>query len=87
MLLAVDVGNTQTHLGAFEGVIMYTMHMLPERAERRRRIYDRILGQGCSLHFVLEDRAIHTPAEIPALEDLVVFARMASQAPAITNLG
>lgn len=73
-------------LAVFEGVIMYTMHMLPERTERRRRIYERILDQGCSLHLVLEDYVVAAERDIANLEDLVIFARMASQAPAITKL-
>jgi sporadic carbohydrate cluster protein (TIGR04323 family) len=73
-------------LSSFEGVIMYTMHMLPERAERRRRVYQRILDQGASLHLVLEDYVVAAERDIAALEDMVVFARMAAQAPAITKL-
>jgi sporadic carbohydrate cluster protein (TIGR04323 family) len=73
-------------LGTFEGVIMYTMHMLPERAKRRRRIYGRILEQRCSLHFVLEDCAIADRQDISKLEDILVFARLAAQAPKLAAL-
>jgi len=72
-------------LSTYEGVVMYTMHMLPEKPERRQRIYNKILEQGCSLHLVLEDRVIASAVDIPALEDLVIFARMASQAPALAK--
>ena len=73
-------------LGAYEGVLMYTMHMLPERAERRQAIYRRILDQGCTLHLVLEDYVVASEKDIVGLEDLVVFARLASQAPVLAKL-
>jgi sporadic carbohydrate cluster protein (TIGR04323 family) len=74
------------NLGAFEGLIMYSMHMLPERAQRRRRIYDRILEQGCSLHLVLEDLVIAAPQDVAQLEDLLVFTKMALDAPKLVKL-
>jgi sporadic carbohydrate cluster protein (TIGR04323 family) len=68
-------------LESFEGIIMYSMHMLPERTERRKAIYQRVLDQGCCLHFVLEDAVIAAPGDIASLEDLLVFSQIASAAP------
>ena len=42
-------------LDRYEGLLATSMFMMPKRAERRRKIYDAILEQGASLHFVLED--------------------------------
>jgi sporadic carbohydrate cluster protein (TIGR04323 family) len=69
-----------TDLAAYEGVIMYSMHMLPERAARRLAIYHKILGQGCALHLVLEDMVIGRPGDIGRIEELLVFARLANAA-------
>jgi sporadic carbohydrate cluster protein (TIGR04323 family) len=74
------------NLADFEGVIMYSMHMLPQRAERRQRIYDRILEQGCSLHLVLEDLVIAAPQDTAKLEDLLVLTKIASEAPKLAKL-
>lgn len=73
-------------LSGFEGVIMYSMHMLPARAERRKRIYDRILDQGCTLHLVLEELVVADPRDIEKVEDLLNLARLASQVRAPTAL-
>jgi sporadic carbohydrate cluster protein (TIGR04323 family) len=68
-------------LAGFEGVVMYSMHMLPERAERRAAIYSRIIQQGCRLHVVLEDITIGKAGDADRLEELLVLARMAAAAP------
>jgi sporadic carbohydrate cluster protein (TIGR04323 family) len=70
-----------TDLSAYEGVVMYSMHMLPLRSERRRLVYRNILDQGCQLHLVLEDLVISAPQSIERAEELIQFAQLASQAP------
>src|SRR6185312_12345496 len=40
-----------SELPAHEGIIAYSMFMLPQRAERRLRIYQRILAAGCGRGF------------------------------------
>ena len=42
-------------LPAFDGIVAYSMFMLPARAERRQQLYDRILAAGCSLRAACED--------------------------------
>ena len=37
------------NLSAFEGILMCSMYMLPQRAQRRERIYRQIFEQGASL--------------------------------------
>ena len=49
-------------LEALDGIILYSMFMLPQAADVRQRVYARLLGAGCSLHaavegFVLQDAA------------------------------
>ena len=65
----------------FEGVVMCSMSMLPERQERRRAILDKILGQGCALHLVLEGLVVAGPADIAAVEELIRFSQIAAGAP------
>lgn len=61
--LLSDLANTR-------GIICYSLFMLPEDAAYRRRIYDRILTAKAELHAAVEDVAIRTEADIPAIEDL-----------------
>lgn len=68
-------------LSEYEGVVMCSMHMLPQRTERRRGIYHGILEQGCSLHLVLEDLVIATPEDVEKVEELHLFDRLAAEAP------
>ena len=68
-------------LSGYEGIVMCSMHMLPQRAERRRRICRRVLEQDCSLHLVVEDFVVAAPPDIEKLEELLIIDRLASQAP------
>jgi sporadic carbohydrate cluster protein (TIGR04323 family) len=68
-------------LSEYDGIVMCSMHMLPERAERRQDIYRRVLEQGCSLHFVIEDLVIASAQDIEKAEELILFTQLASQAP------
>lgn len=67
-------------MAAFEGVLMCSMHMLPQRLDRRRHIYKRLLDQNCSLHLVLEDLVITRESDINKIEELIRFSQLASQA-------
>ena len=66
MMLEQLVGELPAH----EGIIAYSMFMLPERAERRRRIYGRVLAVGCSLHAAVEDFVLERPEDIQRWEDI-----------------
>lgn len=68
-------------LSAYEGIVMCSMHMLPRRAERRTRICRRVLDQGCSLHFVIEDFVMATSADLARFEELLIIDQLAGQAP------
>ena len=68
-------------LSAYEGIVMCSMFMLPQRAERRRGLCQRVIEQGCSLHLVVEDFVVATPQDVDRLEELLVIDRLAAQAP------
>jgi sporadic carbohydrate cluster protein (TIGR04323 family) len=67
-------------LSDFEGILMCSMHMLPQRAERRRDVFEKVLGQHCSLHLILEGFVIERPEDAERLEELIRFARIAGGA-------
>ncbi len=69
------------NLDGFEGIVMFSMHMLPHRPERRRKIYRRILDQGCSLHIVWEGIVVEKIADTEKLEELLLLASLVARAP------
>ena len=68
-------------LDTLEGIVCFSIFMLPRRAERRRRIYERVLGAGCSLHGALENLSVGAPEDIPALEDMFLVDQFVTHAP------
>jgi len=68
-------------LSAYQGIIMCSMFMLPQRAERRRRMLQRVLDQGCTVHLVIEDFVVTSADDIDRLEDTLVIDRLAAQGP------
>jgi sporadic carbohydrate cluster protein (TIGR04323 family) len=73
-------------LGAFSGVLMCSMHMLPRSSARRREIIERILDQDCTLHLVLESIVIAKPVDVDALEELIVLSELSSRQPNLAIL-
>jgi sporadic carbohydrate cluster protein (TIGR04323 family) len=61
-------------LANIEGIIMFSVFMLPRRKARRMEVFDRILAAGCELHAALENVALRTRADITDIEDLVEVA-------------
>ena len=70
-----------TDLSGYEGIVMCSMHMLPQRAERRTDLCRRVFDQGCALHLVVEDLVVAAPRDVEKLEELLVIDRLAAQAP------
>lgn len=68
-------------LSAYEGIVMCSMFMLPQRAARRRAMLQRVLGQDCTVHLVIEDFVVTSTADIDRLEETLVIDRLAAQAP------
>ena len=61
-------------LSEFEGLLMCSMYMLPQRAARRAAIYRAIFDQGVTLHFVMEDLVLRTMADTTLVEDVLSAA-------------
>jgi sporadic carbohydrate cluster protein (TIGR04323 family) len=68
-------------LDRYEGLLATSMFMMPKRADRRRKIYDAILKQGASLHFVLEDIVIRGPGDIEPVEEILSIHNLLPAAP------
>tara|TARA_R110002167_G_scaffold101520_3_gene264381 strand:- start:47 stop:514 length:468 start_codon:yes stop_codon:yes gene_type:complete len=61
-----------------EGVILFSVFMLPERRERRLALYERVFDAGADLHGALENFAIRTPEDVARLEDILAVERFAA---------
>jgi sporadic carbohydrate cluster protein (TIGR04323 family) len=58
-------------LAALDGVILYTMFMLPSDAEQRRPIYRRLLDAGCRLHAAVEGFVLEGEDDIERWENVL----------------
>lgn len=54
-----------------EGIAFFSVFMLPKSVSARADIYQRVLSQGRSLHFALEDMAIKNEADVQLVEDVL----------------
>lgn len=53
-----------------EGVVLYSIFMLPRRREHRFDVCRRVLAMGATLHDALENLAIRTEADLTTIEDI-----------------
>lgn len=53
-----------------EGIVLYSLFMLPEAAERRRMVWHRILAAGATVHGAVEDWAVRCEKDVARAEDL-----------------
>jgi sporadic carbohydrate cluster protein (TIGR04323 family) len=60
-----------------DGIILFSIFMLPESAQKRQRIYQTLLSAGKTLHAALEDLAICSEKDIPLVEDILDLNRIA----------
>ncbi|AXK79052.1 hypothetical protein DW352_00065 [Pseudolabrys taiwanensis] len=66
-------------LSDYQGIVMYSLHMLPQREERRREFYKKILEQGCELHIVLEGLVISDDQGVEHIEELVQLNQISTK--------
>jgi len=68
-------------LSAEQGILMCSMYMLPQRTERRARIYRKILEQGAELHFVMEDVVVRGMADTAVVEEVLAAVGWLAHCP------
>jgi sporadic carbohydrate cluster protein (TIGR04323 family) len=66
-------------LEKIEGIIFYSIWMLPQDSQRRKSLYDRVIDSGCSLHFALEELAIDRARDIALIEEITMSYQLASE--------
>jgi sporadic carbohydrate cluster protein (TIGR04323 family) len=68
-------------LPRLNGIILYSIFMLPTDEGRRREIYQRVLREGCDLHAAVEEIAIGSQDDIQAVEDILLVNKYATILP------
>lgn len=58
-------------IATVDGIILFSIFMLPASPQKRQHIYQRILESGRSLHAALEDLSIKCEADIQMIEDIL----------------
>ena len=53
-----------------EGLVFYSLFQLPPEPEKRILIYDRVMQEGCSLHFSIESLMVNEADHISDIEDI-----------------
>lgn len=71
----IVLNEVLAELPRIEGVVLYSLFMLPEQRDRRRAIWDRVLAAGASIHGAVEDWAVRSAADVARAEDLWLVAR------------
>lgn len=60
-------------LPALEGLLFYSINMLPESAGARRILYAAALDAGAGLRFALEELRISRASDVAAIEDVLAL--------------
>lgn len=60
-----------TELPQLEGIILFSLFMLPQKTKLRLEIYDRILGAGCQLRAALEEMVLQDRNDIDDFETMM----------------
>ncbi len=58
-------------LPTLDGIVLFSLFVLPAQRDRRRRAYERVLDAGKTLHAALENLVLARASDIPAWEDII----------------
>jgi len=67
--------------GALDGIILFSLFVLPAQRERRLAAYERVLTRGKTMHAALENLVLARPADIRAWEDIIGVDAVLPAAP------
>ena len=80
MMLEELIRETPT----LNGIVLYSIFMLPRRADRRRELCRRILEAGATIHGAVENLAIRNEADLDRVEETFLVSEIAGQLPSIS---
>jgi sporadic carbohydrate cluster protein (TIGR04323 family) len=58
-------------LPGLDGIVSFSLFVLPAQRDRRLRAYERVLGAGKTLHAALENLVLAKRADVAAWEDII----------------
>lgn len=67
-------------LPGIEGILFYSLNMLPAERAARERLYKAVLSSGAGLLFALEELQILKPADAAAVEDILACRELSAHA-------
>lgn len=56
----------------YEAIVVYSLYMLPNKTEKRMKIYQETLAAGAELHFAFEELAIRKMSDVQLVEDILL---------------
>ena len=59
-----------TELPVVQGIVLYSLFMLPRDTDKRRAVYRRVLDARASLHGAVEGQSILNAADVSRIEDI-----------------
>lgn len=68
-------------LPTIEGIICYSLGMLPADPVRRQAVWRRVLDTGASLHGALEGLAVRSVADVARIEDIQLVSGLIPSCP------
>lgn len=71
------------NLDGLEGLLIFSLFMMPERAERRARLYELAFRQQAEIHFVLEGVIVREPADVAAVEEILLIYQTLEHCPSM----
>lgn len=76
LMLAQLLGD----MADMDGLVFYSLRMLPDVRTARVALYNQVLTAGKSLHFAVEDQAIRQSSDIDRIEDILLTIDLQSVA-------
>ena len=64
-----------------DGILMSSIHMLPESKSHRLDIYDRVIRTGSKMFFALEDMSIGNAEDIDKVEEILTIRNTLKHCP------
>lgn len=73
-------------LHGLDGIVLYSLFLLPERRDKRRAVYNRLLTAGAGLHAAVEDMSADDAAGIARIEDIWRVSETEAHAPPLHEI-
>lgn len=73
-------------LPAIEGILFYSLNMLPADRAARERLYQAVLSSDAGLRFALEEMKATNEAEIAVIEDIIAIKALTAGTTVLNDL-